>query len=85
MPREAPKPQQFKPRTAEQAVLWLRANGVTVSQFARANGLNRNAVQDLLRGRTQGNFGEAHSAAVALGMKAPPNFATNFQSPTPRE
>jgi gp16 family phage-associated protein len=32
-------------------------------------GLHRNDVTDLIRNRLKGNFGRAHRAAVALGLK----------------
>ncbi|UUF00239.1 DNA-binding protein [Xanthomonas hortorum pv. pelargonii] len=65
--------QQFTPRSPEQARQWLEANGITVSAFARQNGVDRSVVHDLLRGRSQGKYGESHKAAIALGLKAPPN------------
>ncbi|MCL1560845.1 MULTISPECIES: DNA-binding protein [Xanthomonas] len=62
-------------RTPDQAKSWLRDNGVTVSQFARSHGISRDVVADLLRGRTRGNYGKTHSAAVALGLKPRPDSA----------
>jgi gp16 family phage-associated protein len=73
---------RFTPRTPEQARQWLRDNGISVSQFARDNGVSRDVVENLLRGRARGNFGTTHHAAVALGLKAPPDNATNQQNHT---
>ncbi|WP_229694903.1 DNA-binding protein [Xanthomonas oryzae] len=70
--------QQFTPRSPDQARQWLGANGITVSAFARQNGVERSVVHDLLRGRSQGKYGESHKAAVALGLKAPANSATQI-------
>ncbi|MFC0155078.1 DNA-binding protein [Xanthomonas dyei] len=70
--------QQFTTRSPDQARQWLEANGITVSAFARQNGVDRSVVHDLLRGRSQGKYGESHKAAVALGLKAPPNSATQI-------
>ena len=44
--------------------------GVSVAEWARINGFSRTAVMDLLLGRRFGKRGEAHRAAVALGLKA---------------
>ncbi|MEA9586403.1 DNA-binding protein [Xanthomonas sp. WHRI 10064A] len=77
MPRKSHL-QQFTPRSPEQARQWLEANGITVSAFARQNGVDRSVVHDLLRGRSQGKYGESHKAAIALGLKAPPNSATQI-------
>lgn len=50
----------------------LEANGVSIAQWARSNKFSRQVVSDLLFGRVQGKRGEAHRAAVALGLKADP-------------
>ena len=52
---------------------WLRANGVNVSQLARDNGLPRLVIVDLLRGKRKGHRGQAHRAAVLLGLKDDPS------------
>lgn len=64
-------------RTPEQARQWLRDNGVTVTAFAAAHKLSRDAVNDALRGVGKGNSGASHQAAVALGIKRKPNSGTN--------
>ncbi|HYG07437.1 MAG TPA: DNA-binding protein [Stenotrophomonas sp.] len=80
MPRKKSQQKQFVPRSPEQARDWLKANGITVSAFAHQIEVNPTVVFDLLRGRSQGNYGDSHKAAIALGLKAPPNSATDFQS-----
>ena len=59
-------------RTPAQARKWIVANGINVSEWCRVNGFSRDTVADLLRGKRKGNRGEAHKAAVALGMKPDP-------------
>lgn len=61
-------------RSPEEARQWLRDNGMSVSEFARSNGFSRDAVNDLVIGRSQGERGEAHRAAIALGMKRKPRI-----------
>ncbi|MEY2689207.1 MAG: hypothetical protein RL375_3405 [Pseudomonadota bacterium] len=58
-----------KPKTPEQVRAEFRAAGISVAEWARTHGFNRMTVVDLLRGTQQGLRGEAHRAAVALGMK----------------
>ena len=43
--------------------------GVNVAKWARDHGLSRQSVDAVLRGKTKGNRGEAHKAAVLLGIK----------------
>ena len=80
MTRKKSEHQQFEARSPEQARDWLKANGITVSAFAQQIEVHPTVVFDLLRGRSQGNYGDSHKAAVALGLKAPPNSATVFQA-----
>ncbi|MCC4602923.1 helix-turn-helix domain-containing protein [Xanthomonas campestris pv. parthenii] len=80
MPRKVQAQQQFQVRTPDQAREWLMSNGLTMSGFARRLGVNRTVIDDLLRGRSQGKYGDAHTAAVALGLKAPPNYAAKVQT-----
>lgn len=47
----------------------LTARGQSIAAFARKHGLNKNLVSDLLNGRKKGKRGEAHRAAVLLGIK----------------
>lgn len=43
--------------------------GVSVSDWADANGFRRENVYALLAGRTKGRRGQAHQIAAALGLK----------------
>lgn len=63
------------PQTVETARTYILANGLTVSGLARANHLPRLVVQDLLRpnGQLKGTRGQAHLAAIVLGLKPPPD------------
>lgn len=55
--------------TAEQARAKLDREGISIAEFSRKHGLNKNLVSDLLNGRKKGRRGEAHRAAVLLGIK----------------
>ena len=55
--------------TPEQARADLDRRGVSIAEFSRKHGLNKNLVSDLLNGRIKGRRGEAHRAAVLLGSK----------------
>lgn len=55
--------------SAAEARARLEARGVSIARWAVKNGLNPNTVSDLLSGRKKGVRGEAHRAAVLLGMK----------------
>ena len=55
--------------TTEQARAALDRKGVSLAEFSRKNSLNKNLVSDLLNGRKKGLRGEAHRAAVLLGIK----------------
>ncbi|MBO1539570.1 DNA-binding protein [Pseudomonas sp. OA65] len=57
------------PLTPEQARAVLDRKGISIAQFSRQNALNSNLVSDLLNGRKKGRRGEAHRAAVLLGIK----------------
>jgi gp16 family phage-associated protein len=50
----------------------FRDEGVSLSDWAAANGFSRQAVYAALGGRTIGSRGEAHRVAVALRMKPQP-------------
>jgi gp16 family phage-associated protein len=55
--------------TPEQARAALDREGQSIAAFARIHGLNKNLVSDLLNGRKKGKRGQAHKAAVLLGIK----------------
>lgn len=47
----------------------MNRRGITIADFCRAHDINPNLVSDLLAGRKKGLRGEAHRAAVLLGIK----------------
>ncbi|PWE46787.1 DNA-binding protein [Pseudomonas prosekii] len=55
--------------TLEQARAALDRQGISIAEFCRQNTLNSNLVSDLLNGRKKGRRGQAHRAAVLLGIK----------------
>ncbi|WP_213936859.1 DNA-binding protein [Pseudomonas sp. dw_612] len=55
--------------TTEQARAALDRRGISLAEFARQHELNSNLVSDLLNGRKKGRRGQAHRAAVLLGIK----------------
>ncbi|MEW6314742.1 MAG: DNA-binding protein [Pseudomonadota bacterium] len=61
-----------KPRTPSQVRAEFEAHGETVAEWCRRRGLQRMTVVDLLRGKRRGVRGEAHRAAVLLGLKPDP-------------
>lgn len=61
--------QMKKLKTAEEAKAEIRSSGLTITKWSVRNGLAPSIVADVLRGRLQGHYGEAHKAAVLLGMK----------------
>ena len=56
--------------TIEEARKRLEARGESVAEFARRNKLNTRSVYGVLYGNNKGRRGDAHKAAVALGIKA---------------
>ncbi len=61
------------PQTPATAAAWTKANGVAVAELARHNNLPRLVLVDLLRGRLRGHRGQAHRAAIVLGLKPEPD------------
>jgi len=55
--------------TPEQARADLDRRGISIAEFSRKHDLNKNLVSDLFNGRIKGRRGEAHRAAVLLGIK----------------
>lgn len=55
--------------SAEQVREKLKNEGLSVSAFARDNGVNYQTVIKVLAGRNTGRYGEAHRVAVLLKMK----------------
>lgn len=62
------------PQTVQSARTFILAHGLSITELARANGLGRLAIQDLLRpnGQLRGTRGQAHLAAIVLGLKPEP-------------
>jgi len=66
---------QFTPKAArpvkstEEVRADLRRGGITVRQWAKEHGVSEGIVYELLRGRFKGHRGQAHKAAVLLGLK----------------
>ena len=60
-------------RTPAEVREWLARHGVTISCWARSNGFKPSVVASLLAGRTRGQWGEAHQAAVRLGLRQAPS------------
>lgn len=56
-------------KTAEEVRLDFERRGINVTQWARERGLTRQAVFAVLNGKTKGRRGDAHKAAVLLGIK----------------
>jgi len=56
-------------RTGEQARQWLDEQGISITAFALAHGLDPATTYQVLAGRKKGKRGHAHDAAVELGMK----------------
>ena len=59
----------------------LRAEGITLSVMCREHNVNYQAARDLLCGKLAGYRGEAHKAAVMLGLKPDPKT----KNPTPEK
>ncbi|RRV28623.1 DNA-binding protein [Pseudomonas sp. o96-267] len=64
------------PSTPKQAHAWFVTHGICIADWCKEQGFNRFTVFDLLRGKRKGVRGEAHKAAVALGLKADPKTAS---------
>lgn len=65
------------PQTVQSARTFILSHGLSITELARANGLGRLALQDLLRpnGQLKGTRGQAHLAAIVLGLKPEPGTA----------
>lgn len=58
-----------QPKTCAQVRKELTLRGQSVADFARRNGLNVATVHQVINGRNKGLRGQAHKAAVLLGLK----------------
>ncbi|MDR0480777.1 MAG: DNA-binding protein [Gallionellaceae bacterium] len=56
-------------RTTEQARAELHRKGISITQWAMANGYSPNLVFEVLSGRRKPTRGQTHRIAVALGIK----------------
>ncbi len=59
----------MKVKTADEVKAQLSRRGISVRQWAKANDLKPTTVYEVLEGKQKGIRGEAHRAAVLLGMK----------------
>lgn len=59
-----------KPLTPEEVKTRLREQGVTLKQWAKANGYAYDTVSCVVRGVHRATYGMGHRIAVQLGMKA---------------
>lgn len=62
----------ISPKKIKEAKANLRARGIALSDLCRDNDVPYQAARDLLRGRLKGHRGDAHRAAVLLGIKPNP-------------
>ena len=60
------------PQTPATAQAWVKAHGVAVAELARHNNLPLLVLVELLRRRLRGHLGQAHRAAIVLGLKPNP-------------
>lgn len=57
------------PKTPDEVRADLDRRGKTIRQVARDIGVSERIVYEVLRGRFKGRRGQAHKAAVMLGLK----------------
>lgn len=55
--------------TGDQVKSKLRAEGITLKQWAASKGFDYLTVSRVIRGVQRGNYGKGHEIAVALGLK----------------
>lgn len=55
--------------TVPEVRAWFSRCGISIAEWAQSNGFASATVYALLAGRCRGHRGEAHRAAVALGLK----------------
>lgn len=56
-------------RTPDQVRAEFQRKGISIAQWAAANGFSGNLVFDVLAGRKKGVRGQCHIIAVKLGLK----------------
>jgi gp16 family phage-associated protein len=64
-----PKATSRRIRTPQEVRAEFERKGLSIAKWSIRNGFNPNLVSDLLNGRKKGLRGDAHRAAVALGLK----------------
>ena len=64
------------PKTREQVKQEFWLAGRSITDWSQAHGIERHVVYGLLDGKTKGCRGEAHRAAVLLGLKPDLSKAT---------
>lgn len=57
-------------RTPAEVRTLLANRGITLGEWARANGFDPNLTSQVLNGRRKGVRGQSHKIAVKLGIKA---------------
>lgn len=57
-------------KTVQQVREDLDRQGISIAEFARTHDLDLRAVYLVLSGRNKGRRGDAHKAAVVMGVKA---------------
>lgn len=57
------------PRTSEDVRREFQRKGISISEWATANGFSTNLVFEVLAGRKKGVRGQSHKIAVKLGLK----------------
>ena len=78
------------PQTPPDIKRWFYERGLTVTEWSQVHGFPREVVYAALAGRTRGFRGQAHDAAVALGLKkgcveATEDYASTTISPETKE
>ena len=63
------------PQTPKSAGNYIQLNGLCISEISRLTGISRYTFVDLLSGKQKGRRGNAHRAAVLLGLKPAPQVA----------
>lgn len=63
------------PQTPKSAGNYIQLNGLCISEISRLTGISRYTFVDLLSGKQKGRRGNAHRAAVLLGLKPAPQSA----------
>lgn len=72
VPADAIPPGPFYPQTPDSARAWFVAHGVTVTAWCKVRGVSEVAARKVLDGDNAGRWGNAHAAAIALGIKQAP-------------